>query len=418
MHDNTLARALFARGVDVQLIPLYTPIRTDEDSVTVDRVFFGGVNVYLQEKIPLFRYLPRIFDRWFDSPSFLNWATAGAAETDPKLLGGLMVSMLRGESGRQRKELAKLGEYLRGEVQPDVIVLTNMLIAGCVPAIKKQTGARVFVTLQGDDIFLDEITEPYKTQAFAEIDKLKNHVDGFLTHSEFYADAMSEYFGIERSRFRITPLGLDTNGFETGPALAAAEANRPRQIGYLARLAPEKGLHLLVDAFIHLRKQLADEEGAFVNTKLQIAGWLGDQHKTYAETQFAKLNDAGLADSWNYAGSIDRNEKLAFLRDLHLLSVPTVYREPKGLFALEAMAAGVPIVQPDHGAFPELIAQTGGGILVRPEDPVHLAEGLARLLREDSHRDQLSQAGREAVLTKRNAQVMADDFMQAIEQAD
>ncbi|MCR9119204.1 MAG: glycosyltransferase family 1 protein, partial [bacterium] len=70
MHDNTLARALIARGVDVQLIPLYTPIRTDEDSVTVDRVFFGGVNVYLQEKIPLFRYLPRIFDRWFDSPSF------------------------------------------------------------------------------------------------------------------------------------------------------------------------------------------------------------------------------------------------------------------------------------------------------------------------------------------------------------
>lgn len=413
MHDNTLARALIAQGVDVQLIPLYTPIRTDETDVTVDRVFFGGVNVFLQEKVPLFRYLPRFFDWWFDSPWLIRWVTSGAADTDPKLLGGLTVSMLQGKAGHQAKEVAKLCEYLQKEVSPDAVVLTNMLIAGCVPEIKRETGARVFVTLQGDDIFLDGLVDPYKSQAFAEIKKLINDVDGFLTHSQFYAEYMSDYFGIPLERFRVTRLGVDTADFEQNQSQGSSTA--PMRIGYLARLAPEKGLHVLVDAFIRFRELALKENDSISQTELSIAGWLGSQHQSYVDEQFEKLNKAGLGDAWKYVGAVDRNEKVDFLRKLTVLSVPTVYREPKGLFALESMAAGVPVVQPEHGAFPELIAQSGGGVLVRPEDPEHLAETLLHILTDHSHRASLANSGREHVLSKRNASAMAREFITAIE---
>jgi glycosyltransferase involved in cell wall biosynthesis len=173
-------------------------------------------------------------------------------------------------------------------------------------------------------------------------------------------------------------------------------------IGYLARLAPEKGLHVLVDAFIELRKREATRDA-----RLEIAGWLGDHNRSYAEAEFTKLREAGLQDHYRYAGSIGRNEKLAFLHRLDVFSVPTTYREPKGLFVLEALAAGVPVVLPAHGAFPELIEATGGGRLVTPNDPIALADELEKTLLDRATRYRLGQAGASAVHERFNADVMA-----------
>jgi len=78
LQDNTLAAALRARGCDVLLVPLYTPIRTDETDVSLDRVFYGGINVYLQQKSALFRHTPWLFDRLLDLPALLRWATGRA----------------------------------------------------------------------------------------------------------------------------------------------------------------------------------------------------------------------------------------------------------------------------------------------------------------------------------------------------
>ena len=80
-----------------------------------------------------------------------------------------------------------------------------------------------------------------------------------------------------------------------------------------------------------------------------------------------------------------------------MLSVPTLYREPKGLYVLEALANGVPVVQPDHGAFPELIAATGGGVLVEPGRPEVLAAALEALIDDSSRRIELATTGRNRV---------------------
>lgn len=410
MNDNTLARAMIELGHDVQLIPLYTPIRTDDQSVADSHVFFGGINVYLQQKVPLFRYLPRWMDHILDQPWLIRWATGGAASTSAATLGTLSVSMLRGSHGFQRKEVKRLVEWLAGHSHPDVFVFSNVLTAGCVPDLKQQFGVPVVVMLQGDDIFLRDLPEPFQQEALAEIRTLAEQIDGFLTHSRFYADKMSQYLGIEREKIHIVPLGIDTRDFEGIAVDAVSRESRPPTVGYLARLAPEKGLHVLADAFILLRKVPGME-----NVRLRIAGWLGEHRRAYVEEVFAKLRAAGLEGAFEYVGEVDRRGKVEFLKSIDVLSVPTTYEEPKGLFVLEALAAGVPVVVPEHGSFPETLAELGGGVLHRPGDAAHLAEELCALLADTWLQVRIADESREKVQKKRDHRAAAERTVAILE---
>ncbi|MBP85126.1 MAG: hexosyltransferase [Planctomycetaceae bacterium] len=402
MHDNTLAGALAKLGGDVQLIPTYTPIRTDEDDVSIDHVFFGGINVFLEQSIPGYRFLPGFVRGLLDRPNLIRWATKRAASTSPKTLGAMAVSMLRGDAGYQAAEVTKLCNWLAKSVRPDLINFTNILIAGCIPHLKRDLGVPVVVTLQGDDIFLESLPKPYKQRSLDEIYRLVEHVDAFLTHSRYYADFMAGYFKIPPEKLKVIPLGIDTRGFPAPGQLGERTTTQPPTIGYLARLAPEKGLHVLVDAFIELKRR-----DTMQNVRLEIAGWLGENNRKYAEGEFDKLREAGLEDAFDYAGSIDRHAKIEFLQGLDVFSVPTTYCEPKGLFVLEALAAGVPVVQPAHGAFPELLEATGGGKLVPPNDPLALADELENSLLDPSARTELRQAGAHNVHQNHNADAMA-----------
>ncbi len=416
MHDNTLAAALGRLGVDIQLIPTYTPIRTDENDVSVDRVFFGGVNVFLQQRFSLFRLVPSWLDRILDRPRFIRWVTSRGIEIDPKELGGLTISMLKGEHGFQRKEVRRLCRWLKSSAKPDLVVLTNILIGGCIPEIKHTLNVPVLVTLQGDDVFLNQLVEPYKSRAFEQIQRLVEHVDGFIVNSQYYAEFVQQYLGISQDKLEIVPLGIDTRDFRrTDPKTTQTQTASTRRptIGYLARLAPEKGLHVLVDAFIELR-----ERPDMSDAQLRIAGWLGEESREYAEAEFAKLKAAGLEDAFHYVGSVKRHEKIEFLERLDVFSVPTTYAEPKGLYVLEALAAGVPVVQPDHGAFPELLAATGGGWLTTPGDPSALAETLSEALVDRERSSQIGAAGQMAVRERFNADVMGRKMLEVYEKHD
>ena len=213
MHDNALAKALSADGWNIQLVPLYTPIRTDEANISVDQVFFGGINVYLQQKLPLMRFLPSIFDRFLDSPKLIRRVTANATDTNPKLSGQLAISMLKGLQGNQRKEVKRICNWLKKE-EPDILILTNILIGGCIPHLKKLIKVPILVTLQGDDVFLDYLDEQSKSQCLAQIKAIAKLVDGFIVHSHFFRDYMSQYFDIDREKIHVTPLGIDVTDFE------------------------------------------------------------------------------------------------------------------------------------------------------------------------------------------------------------
>ena len=410
LNDNTLARGLSNQGWDIQLVPTYTPIRTEADDFSVDQVFFGGINVFLQQKIPLLRYVPAVLDRFLDNPWLIRKVTAKAMDTDARVLGKLAVSMLKGTKGNQRKEVKRLCDWLEKTAQPDVVVFSNILIGGCIGEIKRKLNVPVLVVLQGDDVFLDGLLPEFKQQAFDEISKITNQVDGFVVHSQFFREYMAGYFGIPVNKIHVTPLGIDVADFKPMAESATRVPNQSRSIGYLARLAPEKGLHVLVDAFIKLKQRPGHED-----TKLKIGGWMGAPNQDYADAQFRRLAEEGLKDHYEYLGSFDRNGKIELLSNIDVLSVPTVFKEPKGLYALEALAAGVPIVQPNHGCFPELIQAAGCGLLFEPENSDDLAERLDQVLQQPT-RFEDARCGQRFVHEFRNAQSMSDSMSDVLSQ--
>jgi glycosyltransferase involved in cell wall biosynthesis len=399
MHDNTLAAALTRLGHDVLLVPTYTPIRTDEPNVSQRRVFFGGINVYLQEKLALFRHTPWLFDRLFDAPGLLRWAGRFAVRTNPADTGDLIISMLKGEHGRQRKEVAKIVRWLADEVHPELVNLSNVLISGMVHEIKAQLRVPVLATLQGDDIFLEALSEPARGQALGLIRDHCREIDGFIATSAYYADFMAGYLGIARDRIHVVHPGLNL----AGHGVPRPDRNgTPLTIGYFARICPEKGFHVLAEAF-----RIWRQTSGMPPCRLHVSGWLGENQRPYFEEVRARLKEWGLEGDFRHVESPDHASKVKFLAGLDVLSVPTVYREPKGLYVLEALANGVPVVQPRHGSFPELVEATGGGLLVRPDNPAELAGALGRLLADRVHREELGRKGREAVFREFTAEAMA-----------
>jgi glycosyltransferase involved in cell wall biosynthesis len=403
MHDNTLVAALTAQGHEALLIPTYTPIRTDEPDVSQPRVFLGGINVYLQQKLGLFRHTPRLLDRLLDAPGLLRWVSRFAVKTRAEQLGDLAVSVLRGEHGHQRKEIERLAQWLASEVKPEIVNLTNVLLSGLVHEIKRRLKVPVVATLQGDDVFLEFLPEPFRSQALELIRAHHGEIDGFIATSRDYADFMSDYLSIPRPRIAVVYPGLNLGHFG---APKPSENGRPPTIGYFARICPEKGLHVLAEAFGILRKT----PGA-PPARLRVSGWLGENHRPYFDDIRRQIEAWGLASDFEHAESPNHASKVRFLQSLDVLSVPTTFREPKGLYVLEALASGVPVVQPRSGSFPELVEMTGGGLLVNPEDPHDLARALRQLLEDAGWRAELGRKGRESVQQKFSAALMAEETL-------
>jgi glycosyltransferase involved in cell wall biosynthesis len=399
LRDNALAAELLRRGHDVVLTPVYTPTKTDEKNVSGEHVFFGGISVFLEQHSALFRHTPRFIDRIWDSSWALKLATKRQIKVDPKKLGEMTVSMLRGERGFQAKEIEKLLEWLRREKPFDVINLPYSLLLGLAGPLKRELKVPVCCTLQGDDLFLDQLGEPYRQQSMEMIRDLSGHVDAFLPVSEYYRDYMPGYLGVPVAKMRLARLGIRADDFQARTARARGQFT----VGYFARIAPEKGFHALVEAYVRLRKRPGTD-----GTRLLAAGYLPPEHQGYLESARTLLKSAGLAGEFEYRGEVDRAAKIAFLHELDVLSVPAVYQEPKGMFLMEAMAAGVPVVQPRTGAFPEIVERTGGGLIVEPGDPEALADGILALKQDPALAESLGRAGASGVREHYTVERMAD----------
>ncbi|QDU88111.1 Capsular glucan synthase [Pirellulimonas nuda] len=404
LHDNTLARALIRMGEQVTLVPTYTPLKTDEENVSLGRVFFGGVNVFLAQQFAAYRLLPRWLTRGLDSPRVLRWATRGAGSVDPAQLGPMTVSMLRGELGGQRRELEELVDWLLAEVKPDIVHLSNSMLLGMARRISQRCGPPIVCALSGEDLFLEGLPQPYYDEVRGLLRERAAEVDAFTALNAYYADTMAQYLSVPRSRIHVVPHGVDLEGY--GEAPPARGPGAPLRIGYLARVCHAKGLHQLVEA---CEQMAADPQmPAF---ELVAAGYLGKGDRQYLRDLERAAERGRLAGRFRYVGTLSRVEKIAFLQSLDLFSIPTVYQEAKGLPALEALACGVPVVLPDHGSFPEIIAATGGGVLFRAGDVAHLAETLRSLALQREAAQEHGERGRRAVIERFHADRMAAETL-------
>jgi glycosyltransferase involved in cell wall biosynthesis len=405
LHDNTLAAALSRQGVEILLIPTYTPIRTDEENISQSRVFFGGVNVYLQQKSALFRHTPWFLDALFDSPRLLNWLSKRSSGMQARELGDLAVSTFRGEHGRQKKEIEKLVQWLARDVQPTVVHLSNAMLAGSARTIRQRLGVPVVCSLAGEDIFTEGLEEPHYSEARRLLKERARDIDAFIALNHYFADFMSDYLDVPRERIEVIRHGLNLDGHGTRRP-RAGRSDQTTTIGYFARVAPEKGLHYLIEAFGLLHK-----DRTLPPLRLHVAGYKSPADEPYFATCVKRIHQLGLQDCFDYAGELDRPRKISFLQSLDIMALPTVYHESKGISVLEALANAVPVVLPSHGTFPEYLGDTGGGLLHEPEKPQSLAEKLAELIRDAARADAIGLVAQQVIRERYNAITMAGQHL-------
>jgi len=402
LRDNQLIKELRRRGHDVVMVPLYLPLVTDDEPASPDiPVFLGGVNLFLQEKIPLFRHTPRWIDRLLDTAPLLKFAADRATMTTAEQLGEMTLGSFSAADGRQAKAWRELVEWIGSQdPKPELVSLSNGLLVGIAKTLRSKFDIPVVSSLQGEDAFLDSLPGSHSDRAWEAFRENGKHVSRFIAVSDYYAAGMRERLRVPEDAVATVRNGIDLTPF------SAPDVAPPRPtIGYLARLHHEKGLHTLVDAFIELRKR-----GNVPDARLRIAGSKIASDDRFITEQETKLHGAGLVEDVEIMPNIDFEEKVAFLQSLSVFSVPATYGEAFGLFVLEALACGVPVVQPRHGAFPEVLGQSGGGVLCEPDDPLSLAVELEGLLTDERKRRDLGNEGRSGVARAFGVGRMAEDF--------
>lgn len=412
LRDNALVMGLRERGHDALIAPLYLPFALEDGDVDAappegveSRIHMGGINVYLQQKLGLFRWLPRVLHDRLDSPRLLRWAAGHSKMTETPGLGALTLSMLRGEEGRQRAEVARLVEWARELPRPDVLLLSNVMLIGLARELKAALGCPVVCTMQGEAPFLDALDDDHRARCWATLAERARDVDGFIAVSQYTADLMSSRMDLDRSKVQVVWNGADLGGISPDPARRDPE--RP-SVGYLARMCRDKGIEALVDGFLRLKQR-------HPRARLVAAGVVLNEDRDLLGRLERRVAEAGWASDVELLGPVTREQKIDLLQRVDVLSVPAVYGESFGLFLPEAWAAGLPVVQPRHGGFTELVEHTGGGVLYDPGDPAALADALGDLLDDPVRRAALGEKGRVATTDEFTRARMAERVEAALE---
>ena len=389
LRDISLVRTLHQLGHEVLMIPLYLPLRMDEaERLPSAPVFYGGINVYLQQKLALFKKTPKWLDRLLNAPSLLAWAGRKAGLTSARDLGETTLSILQGQEGHQAKELDKLTDWLgQAENKPDIICLSNALLAGLAGQIKERLDVPLVCLLQDEDGFLDGLPSPYCTSAWQALTEKVADVDAFIAVSRYYADLMQDRLTIPADKLHVAYAGVALDD-----SASRATQPEPRTIGYLSQICADKGPDTLVEAFILLK-----QNEALRDIKLCIAGGMSASDRPFIEQLKTRLSAQGLLGDVEFLAEFDQDARQVFLQRLAVLSVPEKKPIAHGRYVLEALAAGVPVVEPALGVFPELLELTGGGVLYEGNTAQALAKAMAPLLLDPDHARQLGQEGQEGM---------------------
>jgi len=391
MRDNSLARHLINQGHEVTVLPTYLPHLLDEPSSAKQTpIFFGGLNVYLQHKFRFFRKTPQWLDQIFNSQTLLRWVAGKRGMTAARDLGEITLSTLQAKDGPLAKEVDKVVDWFKEHGKPDVLLLSTVLLAGIGRTVREELGISVLSFLQGEDGFLDSFLPEFRKQAWELIGADARELDGCISPSRFFANLMGQRLGMVPEKILPLSNGISLDGYPAD----RAEPSEPT-IGYFARICPEKGLDLLIDAFIQLK-----QSGEHPRLKLAVAGTLPKENQSFLEEQKRKITAAGLDQFVVFRPNLNRQEKIDFLTKLSLFCVPARVPEAFGLYVIEAMAAGVSVVLPDHGAFPEILEKTGGGITYSTTEPESLLPALGEQLRDPSGCSAMGKQGRVAVHEK------------------
>jgi len=360
-------------------IPLYLPPDRDINSEDAfdHNVFFGAISLYMREKIGFLRNMPDFLEKFFDSKLFLKLAARMAGTTRTEGLEDLTLNMIEGDNAFRPNEMNRLVKYLNKDRKPDVIHLSNALILGLARQLKKRMDVKIVCSLLNEDDWIDEMKEPYKSRVWSMIAAESKWVDSFITPSRYYKDLFIDKTEVKGDNIHVVPLGFDPPLNVTSEVLS-----RPPAIGYFCRISYHNGFDKLVDAFIQIRKN-----NIIPGLTLNVCGGYTGDDKTFISSQIKKIKEHGLQKSIRIYPEFSGEKKAEFFNNVDVISVPVRKYDGYGLYILEANSAGVPVVQPSTGAFPEIIGMTGGGIVYSPDNVDELAASLVRMLQNNEMRN-------------------------------
>lgn len=419
-HDNALVATLRELGHDALMLPLYLPIHVDgEDQSAGNPIFFGGVNVYLEQKSAFFRRAPRWLHRLLNSRGLLEWAAGRAAKTRADDVGEILISMLRGESGRQAREINELIAWLREHAKPDVICLSNALLIGMVRQLKADLRVPVVCLLQGEEPYLDALPDSHREPAWRLLAERARDVDAWIAASRWNADRLTRRLQLPPERVHVVHNGVKLDDYRGAWRVAhggdsaspvTPHPSRAPVLGYFARMCKDKGLDHLVEAYIHLKQR-----DKVPRLKLHIGGGCGPGDEPFVKQLRVRLAEAGFIGEVSFHPNLNHAEKVAFLSALDVFSVPAHYGEAFGLYLIEALAAGVPVVQPRTGAFPEIVTESGAGLLCDANHPQALGEAIESLLLNPAQANTFREAARKAAAEIFSAEAMTQSTLRVFE---
>ncbi len=385
-------------GTIASAIPLYLPPDSSTNETGLDKhVFFGAISMYMREKIPFLRNMPAFFDKILDSPPMLRMASKRAGTTRTEGLEEMTLNMITGEKAFPEKELQRLTDYLCKDGKPDIIHLSNALVIGLARQIKSRMDVKVVCSLLNEDDWINDMAEPWQSDAWKLISKESGYIDAFITPSYYYKDFFQTKTGLT-DNFHVVPLG-----FDPGILTSIEKKDNYPALGYFCRINSHNGFDKLVDAFIKLKSG-----NTLPGLTLHVSGGFTDDDKPFISRQIKKISKAGFKDSVKIYPEFIGNGKQDFFSNIDVMSVPVRKFDGYGLYILEANAAGVPVVQPSTGAFAEIVEKTGGGITYYPDDVNELATSLESLLINRTLLISLGIKGREEVLKQLSLDKMSE----------
>ncbi|MFC2124375.1 glycosyltransferase family 4 protein [Bacteroidota bacterium] len=401
LRDSTYIGALRKSGLDVVKIPMYLPLFADEHDLADIPVFYGAISLYLKHVIPFLRKAPSWFDRILNSGPALKLAARMSGSTDAKGLEDMTISMLLGEQGEQKKELDHLVDWITEHSKPDVVHLSNALLLGLARKIKEKLDVKVVCTLQDEDIWVNAMDEPFKIKTWELMQERAKDVDAFFAVSKFFGDKMKKQLAIPDNKLYTTYISVNPEDYSYKNS-----SEKPFSIGYISRMNTCNGLEVLIDAFIRLKK-----EPGFENLQLVLTGGSTSEDTGFIKGIKRKIEKAGLLQDVDFHKDFEEEGRHAFFEKISVISVPVLQGEAFGMYLIESMAAGIPVIQPNLGAFKEIVDLSGGGVIYEPNKAEVLAKELGELIRDPDRLSKLSEAGRKGVEKHFDIHNQADKIM-------